>query len=87
VRLEFRLYEARNNWWWAIDHLMIRGTPVSCSDADLASPFGTLTFADVSAFLAAFADASPAADLAEPIGQFTFADVSAFLVAFSDGCA
>ncbi len=87
VRLTFRLHEAKNNWWWAIDHLLIRGTPISCSQADLVPPFGDLTFADVSAFLGAYADRLPIADLAEPFGEFTFADINAFLRAFADGCA
>ncbi len=57
-----------------------------CSPADLAAPFASLTFADITAFLTAFANQDPAADLAEPVGQFTFADISAFLAAFSAGC-
>ncbi len=57
-----------------------------CNPADLAAPFGQLTFADISAFLAAFSTSDPAADLAAPQGQFTFADISAFLGAFSAGC-
>ncbi len=70
------------------------GTPIDlgncpdfpCSPADLAAPFGSLTFADISAFLTAFSTQDPAADLAAPAGAFTFADISAFLGAFSDGC-
>ncbi len=58
----------------------------SCGPADLAAPFGELTFADISAFLAAFTANEPVADLADPLGQFTFADISAFLAAFSAGC-
>jgi hypothetical protein len=57
-----------------------------CSPADLAAPFGQLTFGDISAFLAAFDAQDPAADLASPFGQFTFGDISAFLAAFSTGC-
>ncbi len=57
-----------------------------CSPADLAAPFGTLTFADISAFLGAFAVNDPAADLAAPFGFYTFADISAFLAAFAGGC-
>ncbi len=57
-----------------------------CNPADLAAPFGQLTFADISAFLAAFTGQDPAADLAAPAGQWTFADISAFLAAFSAGC-
>jgi hypothetical protein len=58
----------------------------SCSPADLAEPFGQLTFADVGAFSNAFTVLDPAADLAEPFGQLTFADVGAFLAAFQAGC-
>ncbi len=60
--------------------------PSGCNVADLASPFNSLTFADISAFLSAFSANDPAADLADPIGSFTFADISAFLAAFSAGC-
>ncbi len=54
--------------------------------ADLAAPFGTLTYADIAAFLGAFIRAEPRADLAAPTGDFTFADISAFLIAFGAGC-
>ncbi len=57
-----------------------------CNVADFAEPFGALTFADVSAFLAAFSANDRAADLALPFGEFTFADISVFLGAFSAGC-
>jgi hypothetical protein len=57
-----------------------------CNAADLATPFGTLTFGDISAFLAAFDTQSPTADLADPLAQYTFGDISAFLAAFSAGC-
>ncbi len=57
-----------------------------CSAADLAFPYGELTFADISAFLAFFNAQLAGADLAQPFGQFTFADISAFLGAFSAGC-
>ncbi len=57
-----------------------------CNPADLAEPFGSLTFADITAFLGAFNASDPSADLAEPFGSFTFADITAFLAAFSAGC-
>lgn len=60
--------------------------PSSNCAADLAAPFGELTFADISAFLVAFTNQDRAADLAAPFGQYTFADISAFLAAFSAGC-
>ncbi len=79
------------------DNLLARGgvfvpelgvvvVPGACSAADLAGPFGSLTFADLSAFIAAFEGRDPAADLAAPTGSFTLADVSAFLAAFTAGC-
>ncbi len=58
----------------------------ACNAADLSEPLGQLTFADVSAFLAAFSAQDVAADLVEPVGEFTFADVSAFLGVFTTGC-
>ncbi len=54
--------------------------------ADLAEPFGSLDFSDVSAFLVAFATLDPAADFAPPFGSFDFSDVGAFLTAFGAGC-
>ncbi len=59
---------------------------VSECPGDLAAPYGQLTFADISAFLAAFNGQQPPADFALPFGSFTFADISAFLQAFSSGC-
>jgi hypothetical protein len=72
-----------------VSTLLVDGTvriPGGCNAADLAEPFGQLTFGDVSAFLGAFSTQDPSADLAAPFGQFTFGDVSAFLAAFSSGC-
>jgi hypothetical protein len=58
----------------------------ACNAADLAEPLGELTFADITAFLAAYNGQDAAADLAEPFGSFTFADITAFLTAFNAGC-
>jgi hypothetical protein len=60
--------------------------PMGCNAADIAEPFDSLTFADISAFLSAFTNSDPVADLADPVGSFTFADITAFLNAFSAGC-
>ena len=57
-----------------------------CTIADIAEPYGTLNFFDVSAFLSAFASQDPAVDFALPSGSFDFFDVSAFLSSFSAGC-
>jgi hypothetical protein len=60
--------------------------PQPCNIADLAMPFGQLTFGDVGAFITAFNAMDPAADLAVPFGTFTFGDIGAFLNAFAAGC-
>ena len=57
----------------------------SCSDADLAEPFGELNFFDVSAFLSAFNSGDSSADFNND-GSFDFFDVSAFLAQFNAGC-
>ena len=68
-----------------VDRLELVPADGPCSDADLAAPFGSLDFFDVSAFLAAFGDAQPQADL-NGDGQYTFFDVSAYLTLFGAGC-
>lgn len=61
------------------------GHPDACSVADRAPPYGTLTFADLGAFLAAFASGDPGVDAEEPEG-LTFADVTRFLAVYAAGC-
>ncbi|MBL4699243.1 MAG: hypothetical protein JKX70_10460 [Phycisphaerales bacterium] len=56
-----------------------------CNAADLAEPFGTFNFFDVSAFLSAFSAQDPAVDFNDD-GSFNFFDISDFLTLFSDGC-
>lgn len=56
-----------------------------CNGADLAEPYGTLNFFDVSAFLSAFNSADAAADFNSD-GSFDFFDVSAFLSTYNAGC-
>ncbi len=58
----------------------------ACNLADHAEPRGSLTFADVSAFLNAFVAQEPSADIVVPADEWTFADVNAFLQAFVAGC-
>jgi hypothetical protein len=53
---------------------------------DLAEPFGTLNFFDLSAYLALYNAGDPAADLADPAGVLNFFDVSAYLAAYNAGC-
>ena len=62
----------------------ITGTP-PCP-ADLAEPFGTLNFFDLSAYLGLFNAQDPAADLAAPFGELNFFDLSAYLASYNAGC-
>lgn len=64
---------------------ILAGNVTECV-ADLAEPFGSLDFSDVTAFLGAFGAMDPIADLSTPLGQFDFSDVAAFLAAFGAGC-
>ena len=57
-----------------------------CSPADLAAPFGTLNFFDLSTYLGLFNAGDPAADLAAPFGTLNFFDLSAYLGLFNAGC-
>lgn len=56
-----------------------------CNIADLAEPFGTLNFFDISAFLAAFNSSEPVADINND-GVFNFFDISAYLNEYAAGC-
>lgn len=69
--------------WGDVTRITIRD--VTCP-ADLAPPFGSLDFSDVTAFLGAFATGEPAGDPAAPLGVFDFSDVVEFLAAFGAGC-
>ena len=57
-----------------------------CSLADLAEPYDTLNFFDLSAYLALFNANDPAADLAAPFGTLNFFDLSAYLALYNAGC-
>jgi len=54
--------------------------------ADFATPYGTLNYDDVLAFLVLFGDEDPKADFATPYGTFNYDDVTAFNTAFANGC-
>jgi hypothetical protein len=64
---------------------LTRTTDATCP-ADLAAPFGSLNFFDVSAFIAAYNAQDPVADLASPFGAFNFFDVSAYITLYNAGC-
>lgn len=59
--------------------------PDKCQ-ADLAEPFGTLNFFDISAYIALFNAGDPAADIAEPFGSLNFFDVSGYISLYNAGC-
>ncbi|MEM9372585.1 MAG: M12 family metallo-peptidase [Planctomycetota bacterium] len=54
--------------------------------ADLAEPFGTLNFFDISLYIAAYNAQAPIADLAEPFGTLNFFDISAYIALYNAGC-
>jgi hypothetical protein len=54
--------------------------------ADLAAPFGELSFFDLAAYLALFNAEDAAADLAEPTGVLNFFDLAAYLSSYNAGC-
>ncbi len=58
---------------------------LGCNQADMAEPFGTLNFFDISAFLTAFDAGDSAADINND-GVFNFFDISDYLTIFSAGC-
>ena len=59
--------------------------PEPCNPADLATPYGLLDLADVTAFVTAFMAIDPAADL-DGNGLHDLADILAFVNAFNAGC-
>lgn len=68
-----------------LEQRLCEDVAAGCNAADLAEPFGTLNFFDVSAFLSAFNSADASADF-NGDGQFNFFDVSAFLSTYNAGC-
>jgi hypothetical protein len=65
-------------------YLAVRVQP--CNIADLARPFGVLSFGDIAAFNQLFFAGDLRVDFAAPFGVLTFGDVGAFLAAFNGGC-
>ena len=80
MALEFAMLDAANDWWWAIDNLMITGLCAAEFDG-----IPGLTFFDVSGFLSAFQNQSPHADLNADLA-FNFFDAQVFIQAFLSGC-
>jgi len=60
--------------------------PVSpCSGVDIAEPYGSVDFFDVSAFISLFGDGDLQADFTGD-GTLDFFDISAFITAYGNGC-
>jgi Pregnancy-associated plasma protein-A len=57
----------------------------SCSPADVAEPFGELSFFDVSEYLSLLSIGDASADLNDD-GSFNFFDISEFLSVYEQGC-
>jgi hypothetical protein len=64
---------------------IVATAPLPACPADVAAPFGSLNFFDVSAFINAFVAQDPSADFRVD-GVFNFFDVSEYISAFSAGC-
>lgn len=64
----------------------VSGTGGPTCVPDLAEPFGSLNFFDLSAFITLFNASDPAADLAAPAGVFNFFDVSEYIALYNAGC-
>lgn len=61
--------------------------PFGCNFADLAEPFGELSYLDVKAYLFAFVNEDLiVADLAPPFGELDASDVFSFIHNFMKGC-
>ncbi|MCR9075270.1 MAG: fibronectin type III domain-containing protein [bacterium] len=81
MELEFAMLDAANDWWWAIDNVVVTGLCAS----EFGGDSGSLDFFDVSEFLVAYQSQSPTADL-NMDQAFNFFDVQIFLQAFLNGC-
>lgn len=57
-----------------------------CSGADLAEPFGALSFFDVAQFISFYNAGDPRADLAAPFGSLSFFDVAQYINLYNAGC-
>ena len=68
-----------------LEQRLCEDVAAGCNAADLAEPFGTLNFFDVSAYIAAFNSGDPSADITGE-GELDFFDISGFLSAFNAGC-
>lgn len=68
------------------DQFINLSNPVVSCPADIAAPFGTLNFFDISAFISLYNAGDPGADLAAPFGALNFFDISTFISLYNAGC-
>lgn len=81
VRFRFGMFEAANDWWWAIDNIFLTAICLP----DLAPEYGVIDLADISAFVAAFVGQQTTADINSD-GTYDLADITQFVSAFIAGC-
>ncbi|MEM9372475.1 MAG: GC-type dockerin domain-anchored protein [Planctomycetota bacterium] len=65
---------------------VLRLTVRGCGPADLAEPFGTVNFFDISAYIGSYVQQQPGADLTAPLGAWNIFDVFAYIDLFNAGC-
>jgi hypothetical protein len=82
MTLRFDMLDARNNWWWAIDNLLVTG--VAPCPADFNAD-GSADFFDYLDFVSAFDANNPLADVNND-GTVDFFDYLDFVAAFDQGC-
>jgi hypothetical protein len=70
---------------WSLDSVGNRISSVN--PADIAPPFGDLTYSDLSAFMALHTQQDPEADIAEPFGEVDSADMDLFIKIYNKGYA
>jgi hypothetical protein len=83
--IDFALLDGRNNWWWAVDNLVIDGKDVACPvcAADFDSN-GGVDGGDLAAFFGEFEAGSRCADV-DGNGGIDGGDLGFFFVAFEAG--
>jgi hypothetical protein len=82
VEFDFELSDARNNWWWAIDHLRVTGVPSCLADFNAD---GGVDGSDVAAFFQAWGAGEERADV-NLDGGVDGNDIETFFIRWQDGC-
>ncbi len=85
VQLQFVLSDAKNNWWWAIDNVVMTGAELQSSScaADFNND-GGVDGADIAAFFAAWERGDAAADVNND-GGIDGSDVEGFFTVWEAG--